>query len=239
MSERVLERIKNLLALATNNPSVEEAALAASRASELMHKYNIGATDLEIEGEADEELADEVFHHEGKLSWWRGVLAQSIARSVSAECLLERGRDGVHYRLLGTKPATQTAAYIFAYLTKEIQRLAESARTKEYEPARNFRTSFCQGAAQVLAKRLNEQTARNDRSTAAVNAGTPGLVRYQNDQERLKQLLKDVMAGRKVKQSRSSAQVDYSGWTAGEAAGHSMALGGGKELSEPKKNLRG
>ena len=43
--ERVLEKVKKLLALAGNNPSEAEAQAAALRAQELIARYNLSITD--------------------------------------------------------------------------------------------------------------------------------------------------------------------------------------------------
>ena len=40
-TEKIMEKIKKLLALANNNPSEDEAMAAALKAQEMMAKYNI------------------------------------------------------------------------------------------------------------------------------------------------------------------------------------------------------
>ena len=51
--EKILKKIENLLALAGNNPSENEAIAAALKAQELMAKYNIELADIEGETPKD------------------------------------------------------------------------------------------------------------------------------------------------------------------------------------------
>lgn len=44
--EKIIEKIKNLMDLASNNPNQNEAMAAALKAQELMAKYNVHMTNL-------------------------------------------------------------------------------------------------------------------------------------------------------------------------------------------------
>ena len=45
--QKIIETIKKCLALASNNPSEEEARAAALKAQQLLAKYNIALADVE------------------------------------------------------------------------------------------------------------------------------------------------------------------------------------------------
>ena len=46
--QRIIERVQKLFALAAQNDSPEEAQLAAARAQELLQKYDLSLSEVEI-----------------------------------------------------------------------------------------------------------------------------------------------------------------------------------------------
>jgi Protein of unknown function (DUF2786) len=56
--ERVAERIRKLLALANNNPSEAEAAIALERASALMAEHNLTMAQVDAHGTGDERVEE-------------------------------------------------------------------------------------------------------------------------------------------------------------------------------------
>ena len=57
-TEKIIEKIKKLLALANNNPSEDEAMAAALKAQEMMAKYNVVLDDLDDKPENSEIVKD-------------------------------------------------------------------------------------------------------------------------------------------------------------------------------------
>lgn len=80
--EKILNKIKNLLDLANNNPNENEAIAAALKAQELMAKYNIELDQLDDKKET-REIVEEIYHQSDKheMRKWKIGLADIIAQN--------------------------------------------------------------------------------------------------------------------------------------------------------------
>ena len=129
--EKVLKRIKKMLALADNNPSASEAAVAASMASKLMAKFNIEHSDVLLADLGE----DSIIEHPTDVSWARSApkwvvkiivataqLHDCEARyNYSSKAGVQQTHVGVSF--LGEKGDVIVAAWVFAYLLDELKRL--------------------------------------------------------------------------------------------------------------------
>ena len=91
--EKMIAKIKKMLALAENNPSMEEGLAAALQAQKLMAKYNIHKDDVELEEIKDE--IKSVFSkqkHNSHLLAWRKQLALIVAENFRCKCYMS-GQD--------------------------------------------------------------------------------------------------------------------------------------------------
>ena len=93
--EKMMDKIRKILKLAQDNPSMEEGLSAALQAQKLMAKYNIHKEDVELE-----EIKDEIGSvftdqkHNSSLHTWRKSLAMIIARNFRCKCYMN-GQDVV------------------------------------------------------------------------------------------------------------------------------------------------
>lgn len=93
--EKMLEKIKKILKLAQDNPSMEEGLSAALQAQKLMAKYNIHEDEVTLE-----EIKDEICSvfsqqkHNSHLLSWRKSLASIVARNFRCKCYMS-GQDVV------------------------------------------------------------------------------------------------------------------------------------------------
>ncbi len=129
--KRVMARIKKMLKLADNNPSAEEAAVAASMASKLMDKYNLEHADVLMQ-ELDE---DSIVAHDTGVAYARDVppwvqrIIVSTAQLHDCEAKYttsERpGKRSTYYSVtfLGEKSDVIVASWVFDYLLAEMKRL--------------------------------------------------------------------------------------------------------------------
>ncbi|HET8629949.1 MAG TPA: DUF2786 domain-containing protein [Thermomicrobiales bacterium] len=152
--DRVLERVEKLLALSTSsNPN--EAALAASKAQDLMFKYNI-ETHMLRGTERGSEFKNMGF--EVGDAAWRRRLVGAVARTNFCKCIIITGTDDVE--LVGETHNIVIVSRLYAYLEREIARLADEAWRKERrsgQSARTWKDSFRHGAVDTVARRLKEQ----------------------------------------------------------------------------------
>ncbi|GJL37538.1 hypothetical protein TUM17576_43580 [Enterobacter hormaechei] len=123
--EKYLQRIKNLLAMARNNSSAEEAALAMRRAQRLMATHKLSATDVDFM-DINEASTQKAPSHAGKMPEYMALLAIMIARVFGVKFYTSHGCDHwnkpakrtIHY--YGPDERPQIAAYSFEVLGKQL-----------------------------------------------------------------------------------------------------------------------
>jgi hypothetical protein len=121
--EKIMNKIKNLLDLANNNPNENEAIAAALKAQELMAKNNIELAQLDDATPQNREIAEEIYRNNGKhdMKKWRYGLAGIIAKNFRCEYYFLGRQDVVFY---GYKEDAKIALQVFAYLYEIGNKLA-------------------------------------------------------------------------------------------------------------------
>lgn len=114
MEEKIMNKIKNLLDLANNNPNENEAIAAALKAQELMAKYNIELDQLDNKAET-REIIETIYRETGKhdMKKWKYGLAAIIAKNFRCKNYFLGRSDVVFY---GYKEDAQIALQVFTYL---------------------------------------------------------------------------------------------------------------------------
>lgn len=121
--EKIMNKIKNLLDLANNNPNENEAIAAALKAQELMAKYDIELAQLDDATEQNREIVEEIYRNNGKhdMKKWRYSLATIIAKNFRCKNYFLNRKDVVFY---GYKEDAKIAVQVFAYLYEIGNKLA-------------------------------------------------------------------------------------------------------------------
>ncbi|HGW5506328.1 TPA: DUF2786 domain-containing protein [Citrobacter koseri] len=123
--EKHLQRIKKLLAMARNNSSPEEAALAMRRAQRLMETHRLTESDAEFT-DISEASTQKVPTHAEKMPEYMAFLAEMIARVFGVRFYTSHGchnwgeaakRTITYY---GPDERPQIAAYSFEVLGKQL-----------------------------------------------------------------------------------------------------------------------
>lgn len=157
--EKILDRIRKLLALARDQRgSTEEAAVAAAAAQRLMLQHQIEETDLDSGDRIDlyGHLVEEGRKEAGR-RWppWKLRLATAVAYHSSVRVVMID--DGM--RLFGHRADCEIAQVLFQYLTREVDRLADDAWAVFRSPFRDvkpWKQRFREGAVAAIAWRLDE-----------------------------------------------------------------------------------
>lgn len=126
--EKIIEKIKKMMALAENNPSEEEAISAALQAHKLMMKYNIHESEVTLE-EVKEDIVS-IFSeqkHNSSLHKWRKQLGAIVARAFRCKCYIS-GKDVV---FRGYKDDAQLALDVYLMLYTVGDRLGSKAYTEQ------------------------------------------------------------------------------------------------------------
>ena len=127
--EKMIEKIKKMMALAENNPSEEEALSAALQAHKLMAKYNIHEDEVTLE-EVKEDIVS-IFSeqkHNSSLHKWRKQLGAIVARAFRCKCYIS-GKDVV---FRGYKDDAQLALDVYLMLYTVGDRLGSKAYTEQF-----------------------------------------------------------------------------------------------------------
>lgn len=155
--EKILNKIKNLLDLANNNPNENEAIAAALKAQELMAKYNIELDQLNDKKET-REIVKEIYHQSDKheMRKWKIGLAGIIAQNFRCKVYFMNKKDVVFY---GYKEDAKIALNVFTYLYEIGNKFAVRYYNKCKKEGKETRgvmntylVGFKDGVAEVLEK---------------------------------------------------------------------------------------
>lgn len=156
--EKILNKIKNLLDLANNNPNENEAIAAALKAQELMAKYNIELDQLDSK-EKTREIVKEIYYQSGKheMRKWKIGLAAIIAQNFRCKAYFMGSSNNVVF--YGYKEDAKIALQVFTYLYELGNKFAVRYYNKCKKEGRETRgvmntylVGFRDGAAEVLGK---------------------------------------------------------------------------------------
>lgn len=228
-----LEKAAKLLRLATsNNP--HEAALAATRAQEIMDRFKLSADAVNgVGGEiaTDEPIANFGFdplERASKVDRWKSSLAVCIARQNQCKVFLQGG-----ICLIGRASDVQTVRYLFAWMVREIERLA--ARDCK-GTSRTYWNNYRLGAVETVSRRLREsavQTVETVKLEAREAGGESALMVVERSAalmvQRAEQVEQWAKTNMRLRAGSSSRSNFHSGArNAGRKAGNEVRIGGAR-----------
>ncbi len=234
---KIIERIRALLALASNNPSEAEAASAAERAAKLMAEHHLAQAEIEAAGgEVEEDSIGSELIDDGKgyNETWKRVLLFAIRRLFGVELISMSGKVTAFGRLSDV----QTVKYTYAYLTNEIENQAQAywisigpVERLASAGKRSACNDFRRGAAGRLQARMLEMRREQDaRDRAARAAASPGaLLVIQRGALEVQDAYRAFLRSQNLRAAKPSSTRgrDSDAAKAGRAAGDSMRISGG------------
>lgn len=153
--EKILDKVKKLLALAGNNPSEEEAKAAALKAQELIAQYNLQLADL---GEAaEEEKLMFKYFETGVDKAWKYDLSSVVARNFRCRVTWFGKRELGFY---GFETDASVACEVFEFLFKTCEKRSRYTADKAYREtgcSKGVYYSFSNGFIQGVASELDKQ----------------------------------------------------------------------------------
>lgn len=236
---KVLARIKKMLALADNNPSAAEAAVAAAMASKLMDKFNIEHSEVLLADLSE----DSIIEHSTDVSWARSaprwVVRIIVATAQLHDCEARynySSKEGVRQRhvgvsFLGEKGDVIVAAWVFDYLLGEMRRLGNVYSKSIGRATTVQRHSFRVACAGEIASTLRRMLREKEAEMASHSTGKD-LVICKRDLVKQKFNVKYGAA-------KANKYGDLSAAAAGAAAGRKVSIRTGIEGSvKPTKKIR-
>ncbi len=235
-ADKLLDRVRKLLALA-GSPNVHEAAAAAARAQSLIQTHRLQAL-LDAERLADPQIdpdpitdgRDAPLEQGRRLRKWKIYLATRLAQVNG--CIAYTAPVGREQQLLLAGRAADRAAVVelWQWLVHRIELCSatEASRLAAEEPEagtpdRAWHEAFRVGAAEVVARRL-EQVGEQVRDQARASLGTAALARVEPALA-ARQAAVDTFADQNLRLKRGrSLRVDADAYRRGRAAGARLAL---------------
>ena len=244
--KEAIGKAAKLLRLAeSSNP--HEAALAAQRAQELFERYEIDRAALVMDGtslESEEEIED--FTHRAPLDSvstiprWKAHLASAVSRSNGCRIYMHHG---IGIGLVGRPSDADKVRYLYAYLSREVERLVSRDGNG---CGRTWRNNYRLGVVDTVAAKLkeaNEATASAIRVEAAANPMVLARMEMAIAIVEARGQHVDVWMERNLRlrtRSEAGARSDYSGRAAGRQAGRAISISGARQsLPSGARALRG
>ncbi len=202
--ERIIERIKKVLELSMNNPSVQEAQAAALKAQELMAQYHVSMKDLD--GVLDEPMTE--FEIEvGKGNKWKYFLASVVARNYAVKVFTYGSERVVFY---GYESDILIAANVFNMLFYA----GNTGARKEVKSYRDMGLSTSGVYNTYVVGFVAGVSHELDKQCTALQLVVPTAV-----EEQYKERSQGFKTGRRL--SLNTRGGDYSSYTKGFADGRS------------------
>lgn len=211
--EKMLDRVRKLLALAGNNPSEEEAISASLKAQELIAKYNLDLTDLE---KVELEIGTSEFYTGVDKSWKYG-LASVVANNFRVCCYWLGKRTVVFY---GYKQDTEVASMTYEYLFKTGEKGARAAcrkAVKEYGTETGVYYSYTRGFTSGVQSALEAQST-------ALMVITPPEVKESYEEHKTKNNMKTMGKYRNGSENGVDRNAYNNGFSDGKTAGGSRGI---------------
>ncbi len=197
--ERIIERVRKLLAL-SNSSNEHEAALAAAHAQRLLAEHNLAMSELEMQEEGAGEVELQVARTVPK---WLSSLFATVANAFDCFPIVTTIQTCSRLRFIGVGDDPGVAACTLEYLMKELRRLAslylralDSRSGKLSAVSRErVRSSYLLGGVHGVRQALQAQKAQTPTTSTALVPVKDALIR-QYREEHLGQL--------RTRRSRSS-----------------------------------
>jgi len=231
---QVADKIRKLLALADGAGTEAEATNAAARAAALMAQYQIQECDVDaLVQDAQDPLTVVETGAADRIMGWRKLLAQGVADGCGCYALTYTRRNkGSSLVFSGRVSAVETALYMFAALSSEIERLAK--RNAGGKGA-SFVNAYKLGMTSRIASRLRLQRDTTI-EMARTAANSSALVRV-SDASKQAEIHLNATLGGKVSTDRAVGCSSVGGYEAGKRDGANVNLGGGAAIGNGPRAL--
>lgn len=157
-SEKVIERIKKLLNLASSE-NKHEAELATIKANQLLLKHNL--EHINSQNEEEDVVVKRVLEGTRKTSKHQAIY--EILTTFHVQPVFNHGRGHFYLEILGDRVNVEIADYIANYLDLELEHLWKMAQ-KENVGLKGLanKNSFFEGMAQGYKEKMREQKSHID-----------------------------------------------------------------------------
>ncbi|MED4572828.1 DUF2786 domain-containing protein [Brevibacillus agri] len=169
MNENILRKVRKALALASNNPSEQEAQAAMLMAQRVLAEHGLSIQDVEEhEEKQDKNVIHEHATEYGKTIWWKKSLSATIAENFRCFSYVNKKCGASQIRFVGLDSDVSLAIEIFKFaceaikyhLSKYRQELKESGYWKA--EITYLVNDYLRGYLHGLDQKFKEQVEKNN-----------------------------------------------------------------------------
>jgi len=214
-SEKLIEKIKKLMALGTSSNS-HEAELATLKANELLIKHNLEKLKL-IGNEQDEVWVKRVLTSTRNNARFQAI--SDILRNFLVSPVYNHGKGVVYLEVTGSRTNVELADYIANFLYHELERLFISYQ-KDHPTMKGMmaKNSFIKGIAEGYIEKIK----KNKNQVGQTLGSTKELLILEQNLDRQLKL-----AYSRLRYTSRSAGIDPMSKNLGKQAGHNLSIHGG------------
>ena len=153
--DKIIDKVKKILALSSNNPSEEEAQAAALKVQKLLAEYNLSMSDLDTNEEFKPAI-EEVYTGVDKS--FKYLLANTIADNFRCKTYVSGNRRQIYFfgHEADCKIAREVFQYLFKTCDKSARREGDRAERK-YGTRKGIYYSYTRGFCHGVKEALDEQ----------------------------------------------------------------------------------
>lgn len=233
IKDNIIDRVNNLLKLASNSASnINEAAAATKAAELLIAKHRISEAELQSKTDKKSEPVRDsnVLYETARVTKWKvglvNLLSEHYGCAVYNDLIRgasEKGNAVSRYRLVGQQSDIDLTRFMFGWLTNEIERLSRLNCKGQGKIAAQ---SYCEGA--VIGVKVQLKSAREEAVNEAKTSGqTTALLALDSRLEESISYMKNLVPGLRTVYSKSYRQIDKDAYHAGERDGKKIHLAKG------------
>lgn len=231
MESPILEKLRKLLAherSARNVGSVSEAESFAEKIQELLTKYKLDMTDVELDAREEGESIDwdvaspsQAGHSDvAHVVVWQYAIASGIAKCNGCVAVATKGNS---IKFTGRTSDRELCKMFFLYMLELARDLVnaalEDARSERFIDAKDFKRSWYSGFGMVLESRLEE---KYNVMVAEASPTSNAMVHIKRDALKVQEFLKEK--GVRDQTASNKRGRDTSAYLAGSKAGQRVAL---------------
>lgn len=247
--DKLLDRIRKLMALSTS-PNENEAAAAMAKAQAMLIEHNLSMAEVALEATPDDDIIIDKLEEKTDSVPWARRLAMGVANLYFCKYFFTYAYDS---RGPGSKPGsykrrdihsfvgaghnTAVAKLMFVYLMQAVDRLARDGAKSvpSYEKSK-YTTSFKAACAGRLSARISERIAAAKAGTLKTETGStlPAVI-YDDLLKKAQEFMESKFPDMRTTKIRVT-QSHFKGVNDGRAAGNSISLDG--QLTDNSRSTR-
>lgn len=223
--QKIIERVRKLLALAGNNSNENEALVALEKAHALLAEYNLSIAEIRADNEAVTKRVRERTETNMSESYYRSIW-DKVGRLYYCSVTYIRPspyKRQTFYSVVGREANVILATEFALYLCQTMKRLMNEACKQMGRKDNAFRESFLKGITYRLWQRMDELEKQPATDFGASSA--TALVLYRGQEIKDAEAWFEENFGKIRMAKRKKTEIkDHEGWWAGDEAGETVSF---------------